>query len=426
MKLPAFAIASSLAAGIFAGGSIAEPSPRILLVCFGSIFASLVLSLLLYVMRRETTAWLVALLAWSLLGAGAVLLGPLQVPHHHVNRAIAAGTLDLTQPLRWRGRLRSDPLELPWGTRYEVDLSEVQSAGVWTKVQGGLRANCFSNERPPQDFALGASSSLPNDAAASGAQPESQAEVQVEAQPGAELEVKPEVQPKAQPGSQAELQSDSQRGPRPKPELATPPLRAGESVELLLRAGVARNFANPGSFDYRAFLARQNIALSGTLRNTSLITRTEAPLPSMAERLPRIRGRLLREIDTMLRGKPAHAAVARAMLLGDRSFLDSEQLETFQATGVYHVLVLAGLHVGILAAAFLWAGKKLRLNLLARTLLTIAFLAAYVTIVEDRPPILRAVLNGHRIPVGQNAFSPHSDSQCRRLGCGGNSDRAAL
>ena len=30
--------------------------------------------------------------------------------------------------LRWRGRLRSDPLELPWGTRYEIELDEVESS----------------------------------------------------------------------------------------------------------------------------------------------------------------------------------------------------------------------------------------------------------------------------------------------------------
>jgi competence protein ComEC len=55
-------------------------------------------------------------------------------------------------------------------------------------------------------------------------------------------------------------------------------------------------------------------------------------------------------------------------------------------------LVLAGLHVGALAAFFLWAGRRLRLALLPRILVTILALAAYACIVEDRPPIVRAVL----------------------------------
>ena len=80
------------------------------------------------------------------------------------------------------------------------------------------------------------------------------------------------------------------------------------------------------------------------------------------------------------------------MLLGDRSFVDHDRVVEYQQTGVYHVLVLAGLHVGALTAFFIWAGRRLRLALFSRTLLTLIALAAYVGIVEDRPPILRAAL----------------------------------
>jgi competence protein ComEC len=80
------------------------------------------------------------------------------------------------------------------------------------------------------------------------------------------------------------------------------------------------------------------------------------------------------------------------MLLGDRSFVERDHVVDFQKTGVYHVLVLAGLHVGALAAFFLWAGRRLRLALFPRILLTLFALASYACIVEDRPPILRAVL----------------------------------
>jgi competence protein ComEC len=41
---------------------------------------------------------------------------------------------------------------------------------------------------------------------------------------------------------------------------------------------------------------------------------------------------------------PEEAAVLRAMLLGDRSFLDRSESVNFQKTGVFHVLVVAGLY----------------------------------------------------------------------------------
>jgi competence protein ComEC len=47
---------------------------------------------------------------------------------------------------------------------------------------------------------------------------------------------------------------------------------------------------------------------------------------------------------------PEEAAVLRVMLLFDRSFLDRSESVNFQKTGVFHVLVVAGLHVGAFAA----------------------------------------------------------------------------
>jgi competence protein ComEC len=92
------------------------------------------------------------------------------------------------------------------------------------------------------------------------------------------------------------------------------------------------------------------------------------------------------------------------MLLGDRSFLDSQQIEAFRDTGVYHVLVLAGLHVGMLVAALLWVGRKLRLALLPRTFVTLAALGAYVAVVEDRTPIVRAALMAAAYLLGRLLF----------------------
>ena len=44
----------------------------------------------------------------------------------------------------------------------------------------------------------------------------------------------------------------------------------------------------------------------------------------------------------------------KALLLGDRSALDARIEETFRITGIYHVLVVSGQHVAVIAA-FLYA-----------------------------------------------------------------------
>src|SRR5262249_22318636 len=86
------------------------------------------------------------------------------------------------------------------------------------------------------------------------------------------------------------------------------------------------------------------------------------------------------------------AAILRAMLLGDRSFVESETALAFQKSGAYHVLVVAGLHVAALAFFIFWLARWLRLPLLGRTVVTLLAIAVYAGIVQARPPILRVSL----------------------------------
>jgi competence protein ComEC len=324
MKLPVVWIVAALAAGIILAG----PQPVRPVVWLALTIVTLLAALGLLRRERDQAAWFLGLLAWCFLGAAGARLEQLARPANHVTALLSNGRLDTSEPLRWRGRLRQDPVRLPWGFRYDVDLEEVEAAGKAIPAAGGLRVSYFRNERAPSD-----------------ASPET-----------------------------------------------LPLVRAGDRVEALVRARAPRNFGNPGAFDFRAYLARQSIDLTGSLRSAELLRKVDEPPPTIAHRLARIRGRLLERLDVMFVAAPDHAAVLRAMLLGDRSFIDHERAEAFQKSAAYHVLVIAGLHVAALAAFFLWAGRRLRLSLPASTLLTLAALATYVGILEDRPPILRAAL----------------------------------
>ncbi len=329
MKFPALPIAGSVAAGILAGAKLTLHLPHPLALYISVAVFSLVAGLGFCRLRRGAGPALAAsLLAWCYLGAASQIASS-WVPPNQVTHLLDQQRLNLDEPLHWTARLRADPLRLPWGIRYDADIEAVQSAGAWFPASGALRLTYYFPERA----------------------------------------------------------NNNDRSVQAPPEL-----RAGDRIETLARARPIRNFGDPGAFDYRTFLANQDIFLTASLRSTDLIEKLPGPPPTLGQRMARVRGRLLTEIDGMFASSDANAAVARAMLLGDRSFLDTEQVEKFQQTGSYHVLVLAGLHVGILAAVLLWAGRKLRLSLTVRTLVTLAALTAYVIVVEDRPPIIRAAL----------------------------------
>jgi competence protein ComEC len=169
-------------------------------------------------------------------------------------------------------------------------------------------------------------------------------------------------------------------------------LHAGDRVEALLRTRPPRNFLDPGAFDLHGYLALQRVDLTGSLRNGELLQLIGRPPPTPLQELARVRGALLARLDGLFAGQPQRAAVLRAMLLGDRSFVESDTVTAFQKIAAYHVLVVAGLHVGALTLFLFWLCRRLRLSAGITSLVTLAILAAYAGVVQDRPPILRAAL----------------------------------
>jgi len=177
-------------------------------------------------------------------------------------------------------------------------------------------------------------------------------------------------------------------------------LHAGDDVTVVAQAKRPPVFRDEGAFDRRAYLATQGIDLVAMLRSAELIERVSAAPLSAASVLARVRRRLRGEIDTLFDGRPEVAAVLRAMLLGDRSFVERDESVDFQKTGVFHVLVVAGLHVGALAFFLYWIGRKLRLSRSAMMVFTLTVLFAYVEVIEQRPPVLRSALMAAIVVLG--------------------------
>src|SRR5437016_12754152 len=66
------------------------------------------------------------------------------------------------------------------------------------------------------------------------------------------------------------------------------------------------------------------------------------------------------------------AALFAAMIIGDDSLLLRNVREEFQETGVYHLLVVSGMNVALLAIAVFWLVRRLRLPEWAASVVTIA------------------------------------------------------
>jgi competence protein ComEC len=183
-------------------------------------------------------------------------------------------------------------------------------------------------------------------------------------------------------------------------QTAAPDVHAGDQIEVATQAKRPQVFRDDGAFDRRAYLAQQNVDLVATLRAPELMERTALARTTAATLLARARRRLREEIDELFAKTPQVDGVLRAMLLGDRSFVERAESTDFQKTGVFHVLVVAGLHVGALAVFLFWVGRFLRLTPLWTALATLTLLFAYVAVVEQRPPVIRAALMTAIVVIG--------------------------
>ncbi|MFL6302512.1 MAG: ComEC/Rec2 family competence protein [Candidatus Sulfotelmatobacter sp.] len=164
----------------------------------------------------------------------------------------------------------------------------------------------------------------------------------------------------------------------------------GERIRCLARLRRPRNFRNPGAFDYEGYLAERGIAALGwaNLEEVEL-------LPGVAgSRIERWRSRVHRNVIAKVHELwPAReAALIDAMIVGEDAFIDRDTRTDFQRSGTYHVLVVSGMNVSILAFVVFWTLRRLRMSDFPATLLTIGMCIGYALITEVGAPVWRATL----------------------------------
>lgn len=90
--------------------------------------------------------------------------------------------------------------------------------------------------------------------------------------------------------------------------------------------------------------------------------------------------------------QPEARGLAGAILTGDRSGLDPGDLERFKTAGVFHLLAVSGLHVGIVGYLAFLLGGALPLKRRGRYVLSLAVIIGFTLLTGARPPALRACL----------------------------------
>lgn len=143
-------------------------------------------------------------------------------------------------------------------------------------------------------------------------------------------------------------------------------------------------------FDYREYLLQRGIW--GTVgvwsrRDIKLVAHGRGdPILALGYS---VREGLFRFIDRYL---PRHSGLLKALLFGERGYLEEGLEEQFRDAGVAHVLAVSGLHLGIILGLFWLILRRLRLSAGISYASLIPIVAFYLLLVGFRVSLLRAAV----------------------------------
>ncbi len=328
-RSPLAALATSFALGIV----WAHATHDILGICsflVGALVCILIGLLLLRAGWGRTAVWF-ALTGLMFTGVAAARRWDQRFPRNHVRYLESMG-LDLNDAVRLRGSVVSTPYRSGYGVQFDVEVQQVEFQGHTYAVTGKVRLHVQG----------------------SGA------------------------------GGDPDVESLYD-------------LRYGDVIRTTVRLRRPHVYQNPGRFDFRRWMEDiEDIYWVGTIKGFRQVQKLGHPGGfHLAETAEQMRQCLLRGIDDLyppwsVQGR--YGAVLKAVLWGDRTALDSDTIDDFRKTGLYHLLVIAGLHVGLLTLLVDSLLRAMRCRRVTRAFVVLGFLAVYAFLVEQRAPTLRATL----------------------------------
>ncbi len=185
-------------------------------------------------------------------------------------------------------------------------------------------------------------------------------------------------------------------------------LRRGDRVSAFARLFLPRGYGNPGAFDSRGHLKALGIQALGAIKSPRLLRRRGQSRKTISTRVQHaaddLRAALLRRIEQAFPGTSSGRrgrAVAKALLLGDRSELRPDDATALQEAGLSHLLAVSGFNVAVLAAALFFLLRALGASSRGTAACVIPALMLYLMINRDESSVARSVVMAVSYLVGR-------------------------
>ena len=165
-------------------------------------------------------------------------------------------------------------------------------------------------------------------------------------------------------------------------------LGTGDRVEILAKLHRPPVYRDPGVFDYRKYLERQRVYWTGNIRNPRLITVQSRGWHGF----DRVQRWVRQRLETPFRDDRASQGLIMGMVLGRKYGITAAVERQFQAGGLYHLVVVSGFNLAVIAALSFWIARRLPCKRQTRLVLVLLAALGYAALVEGQAPVARAAL----------------------------------
>lgn len=169
-----------------------------------------------------------------------------------------------------------------------------------------------------------------------------------------------------------------------------PEWHVGDAIAI---SGKITEPISEGDFDYRAYLAKDNIY--ATMIYPRMAAVHDLPVPKILKGkmfLASIKRSFLERIESIL--PEPQAGFLAGLLLGEKSAMPKELLEEFRVTGTTHIVALSGFNISIIGDTLLKTLQFLLIPFSISFWISVAFIILFTIMVGAEASIVRAAIMG--------------------------------
>lgn len=179
-------------------------------------------------------------------------------------------------------------------------------------------------------------------------------------------------------------------------------LQYGDNVLIKLVLIEPRKSRNPGTFNYKAYLAQKQVFAFAYIDDNDVCIVGKNAGNILIKMGFFIRDRIVRTIKQTVKGQ--QGLLLNGMLIGYTSELGRDVEQAFRIAGLSHIMAVSGANIAFLILPVLYISKKIRMPKRKASLYAIIIVFIFVLITGFEPSVVRAAIMAFSVLSGNILF----------------------